>query len=65
MRYFATGLFASQMAPLSGLNRNTINRYLHAIRGHIAGFCKVESPFAVAVEVDESLFGARRMRGKQ
>ena len=65
VRYFAADLSASQIAQLSGLNRNTINRYLHAIRERIAEFCETESPFAGEVEVDESFFGARRVRGKR
>ena len=36
VRYFATDLDASQIAQLSGLNRNTVNRYLKAIRERIA-----------------------------
>lgn len=32
VRYFAADLDASQIALLSGLNRNTVNRYLKAIK---------------------------------
>lgn len=65
VRYFAADLDASQIAQLSGLNRNTVNRYLKAIRERIAAFCELESPLSGEVEVDESFFGARRVKGKR
>lgn len=65
VRYFAADLDASQIALLSGLNRNTVNRYLKAIRERIAEHCELESPLSGEVEVDESFFGARRVKGKR
>ena len=65
VRYFVVDLTASQIALLTGLNRNTVNRYLRAIRERIAQFCETESPFGGEVEVDESYFGARRIKGKR
>ncbi|WP_245559224.1 transposase, partial [Chitiniphilus shinanonensis] len=65
VRYFALDLDASQIAMLSGLNRNTVNRYLNGIRLRIAQTCEQESPLSGEVEVDESFFGARRVRGKR
>jgi transposase-like protein len=65
IRYFAADLDASQIALLSGLNRNTVNRYLKAIRERIAEYCELESPLSGEVEVDESFFGARRVKGKR
>ena len=53
------------MAQLSGLNRNTVNRYLRRLRERIAVRCEQESPFVGTVEVDESHFGARRVKGKR
>jgi transposase-like protein len=50
---------------LSGLNRNTINRYLRGIRERIAEYCESQSPFSGEIEVDESYFGARRIKGKR
>jgi len=58
-------LDASQIAQLSGLNRNTVNRYLKAIRERIAEHCELESPVSGEIEVDESFFGARRVKGKR
>lgn len=65
IRYLALDLTASQMALLTGLNRNTANRYVRAIRERIAQFCETQSPFGGEVEVDESYFGARRIKGKR
>jgi len=65
VRYFVVDLTASQIALLSGLHRNTVNRYLRAIRERSAQFCETESPFGGEVEVDESYFGARRRKGKR
>ena len=47
----------------TSVNRNTANRYLAAFRERIARFCEAESPVQGEVEVDESYFGARRVKG--
>jgi transposase-like protein len=65
VRLFALDLEATQIAALSGLNRNTINRYLRGIRERIAEYCESQSPFSGEIEVDESYFGARRIKGKR
>ena len=65
IRLFAVDLDATQIAKITGLNRNTINRYLKEIRMRIAEYCEQQSPFFGEVEVDESFFGARRVRGKR
>lgn len=63
VKLFAVDLNASQVASVTGLNRNTINRYLKAIRVRIAEQCQKESSFSGEVEVDESYFGAKRIKG--
>lgn len=63
VRLFAIDLDASQIAMVTNLNRNTINRYLAAFRERIACYCEAESPVSGEVEVDESYFGARRVKG--
>ena len=65
IRLFVADLDASQIAEISGVNRNTVNRYLKAIRERIAAFCERESPFSGQIELDESFFGARRVKGKR
>src|ERR1700734_2729527 len=64
-KLFSADLTAMQIAYLTGLNRNTVNAYLGGIRERIAAYCEDQSPFSGTVEVDESLFGARRVKGKR
>jgi len=63
VRLFCVDLNATQIAQVAGLNRNTVNRLLQGIRERIAFACEAESPVSGEVEVDESYFGARRVRG--
>ena len=65
VRYFATDLTALQAAELSGLNRNTVNRFYRALRDRILLACEAQRPMFGIVEVDESLFVARRVKGKR
>src|SRR5512136_78527 len=65
VRYFSLDLDAHKIAILTGLNRNTVNRYLLLIRKRIAETCEQSSPFHGATEIDESYFGARRIKGKR
>jgi len=65
VRYFSLDLDAQKIAILTNLNRNTINRYLTLIRKRIAEFCESKTPFKGEIEVDESYFGAKRIRGKR
>ena len=65
LKLFALDLTAVQVTALTGLNRNTVNRYLTLIRRAVAEHCQRESPFGGEVELDESYFGARRVRGKR
>ena len=64
-KLFAYDLTAAQIAKITGLNRNTINKYLTAIRQWIAEFCEFESFFRNEVEVYESYFGAMQLKGKR
>ena len=63
VRLFSVDLNAVQISHLSHLNRNTINRIIKAVRERIAFSCEKEFPFAGDIEVDESYFGARRVKG--
>ena len=66
IKLFSTDLTASQIACLTQTNRNTINKILKNIRIRIAEVCEKESPFEKGeIEIDESYFGARRIRGKK
>jgi transposase len=66
MRYFALDLTASGAAHLTGLSRRSVTTIFLKIRERIAEECERASPFSSCeVEVDESYFGARRVRGKR
>ena len=65
LKLFCVDLNASQIAELTSLNRNTVNSYLKKFRLRIAAICEAQSPYSGEVEVDESWFGARRVKGKR
>jgi transposase-like protein len=66
LRHFALDLTASDAAHLAGLSRRSMTSIFLNIRKRIAEECERASPFsACEVEVDESYFGARRVRGKR
>jgi len=57
-------LSATQIANLTNLNRNTINRYLMLFRERIVKICEETSPPSGEIEVDESYLKASRVLGK-
>ena len=66
IKLFSADLTAQQIASLTQTNRNTINKILKNIRIRIYEICETESPFNKGeIEMDESYFGARRIRGKR
>ena len=66
LRYFALDLTASDAAQLTGISRRSVTSIFLKIREHISEDCERASPFSrCEVEVDESYFGARRVRGKR
>ena len=65
IRYYVHDLEAKTIASLTGLNRNTVNRYLTLIRKRIAEYCEQQSPVQGEIEVDESYFGGKRIKGKR
>jgi transposase-like protein len=65
VRLFAYDLDATQISKVTNLNRNTVNRYLKGIRERIAEYCEEQSPFKGVVEVDESFFGPKRVKGRK
>jgi transposase len=62
---FSEDLTATQTANLTGVSRQSINRYYKAMRIRIAEYCNAVSPLVGEIELDESYFGARRVRGKR
>jgi transposase len=65
LRHVAVDLTAVQIAQLTGLNRSTANRLLACLRERMLDACEGESPLRGVVEVDESYFGPRRVKGKR
>lgn len=66
LRHFCQDLDATKTSQLLGLNRNTINSYFNLFREKIMKYLIAEiGQFEGEVEVDESYFGAKRVRGKR
>src|SRR5919107_2085451 len=66
LRHFSLDLTASRTAQLTGLTRKSVTTIFLNIRERLAEECERASPFSSCeVEVDESYFGARRVRGKR
>jgi transposase-like protein len=69
IKYFSLDLNAVQIQKLTRLSRQTINKYLHTLRVRIFKITKDDLlqsvPLVGQIEVDESYFGPRRVRGKR
>lgn len=65
LRYFSMDFTATDTALLTGISIRSVNSIYLKLRHHMAMVCEQQSPLAGAVEVDESYFGARRVRGKR
>ena len=64
IQYFVVDVSADQASKLLEFNRNTINRYYMIFRIAITLHQQAEfRKFVGLIELDESYFGARRMRG--
>jgi len=62
---FSLDLKAVQIADLTRLSRVSINRYLTALRERMAWLCEQAGPMRGEIGLDESYFGARRVKGKR
>jgi len=65
LRYFAEDETASKTSKYSGVSRNSVNKLFHKIRIRIAEISVASTPELGDFEVDESYFGAKRVRGKR
>ena len=66
LKLHAVDLPALTVAELTGLNYRTVHRIYSLLRERIVELAlKDIKPFAGDIEVDESYFGARRVRGKR
>lgn len=64
LRFFDEDLSASQTARMTGVSVRSVNTIFLRVRQRLAEICEAQSPFSGTVEVDESYFGPRRVRGK-
>ena len=63
---FSEDLSATQISNLTKISRPTINKYLMAIRTRISQLSQLQPPRPSGeVEIDESYFGAKRIKGKR
>jgi transposase len=65
LRCFCLDLTATNTALLTDVSRNSINRIYALLRCLIASLSINSSPSSGEFELDESYFGARRVRGKR
>ena len=65
IRFFAMDFTATDTAQLTNISVRSINSIFIKIRKKIALECEKISPFNSVIELDESYFGARRIRGKR
>lgn len=65
IKAFAMDLTATDTAELTGLSVRAVNDIYLKIRHRLAEVCEAQSPFRGEVEVDESYFGPRRVKGKR
>ena len=65
LRYFCEDLDATKTARFKNLNRKTVNKYFNFFREEIVRDSIRQTKFSGEIEVDESYFGAKRVRGKR
>lgn len=61
VKFFSDDLTAIQIKETTGVNRNTVNRYLRSIRERIAEFCENESTFSDKAN-NEYISGAKQIK---
>ncbi len=63
IKLFAPDLDANKIAMLTGLNRNTVNKYLMMFRQRLAAACGYPQKSCGEFEVGESYFGPKHVSG--
>ena len=64
LRFFCLDIEAKKISEISGVSRNSVNKIIKAIRVRIAEICEYLNPLELGeIEIDESYFGAKRVRG--
>ena len=65
VKAFCADITASNTAILVGISRNTINKIFNQFRQKLSCFDDSNAFFSGEIELDESYFGAKRIRGKR
>ena len=66
LRLFCLDIEAIKISAITGISRPTINKIVDKIRERIAEHCQQHSVLGEGeIELDESYFGAKRVRGKR
>ena len=65
LKYFSMDFSATEASKLSGISRRTISDIYQKLRRRITKLTSEEGMLSGEVEIDESYFGARRVRGKR
>lgn len=65
LRYFALDFTATDTAKLTAFSVRSINTTFLKLRKRMAQECEKQTPFKGVIELDESYFGPRRVRGKR
>ena len=65
IRYFSLDISASDTARLTEISVRSINNIYIKLRHRLAEECEKDSAFSGQIEVDESYFGPKRIRGKR
>ena len=65
IRYFSMDLSASDTARLTGISVRSINTIFIRLRIRLADECEKQARLGGQIEVDESYFGPKRIRGKR
>jgi transposase len=65
LKAYSMDFTATDSAQLTNLSVRRVNDIYLKIRRRIAEYCERKSPYSGEVEVDESYFGPKRIRGKR
>ena len=63
LRCFGEDLTASSTSRMTGVSVRSVNDIYLKIRRRLATICEAEAPFTGTIEIDESYFGPRRVKG--
>lgn len=65
MKFFCFDLEAVKVAEICNISEKTIDKIFKAIRIKMAENCEKQTKLSGEIEIDESYFGVKRVRGKR